>query len=62
VAADEPFVVIFITIEGNHLALRRVLLEGIGQENIVGPVVPLHKLLALGSKNLCPLHEEIMLD
>jgi hypothetical protein len=59
VVADKPFVVIFIAIEGNHLALRGVLLEGIGQENIVRPVVPLRELLALGSRNLCPLHEEI---
>ncbi len=58
-AVDKPFVVILITIEGNHLALHRVLLEGIGQEKIVGPVVPLGELLALGSRNLHPLREEI---
>jgi hypothetical protein len=54
VAADEPFVVILVAVEGNHLALCWIWFERRTQEHGVIPVIPLRKLLALGGRHLCP--------
>jgi hypothetical protein len=59
VSADEHFVVVFVAIKSNHLAFGGVLFEGIGQQDAVGTVVPLRKLLALDSRDLGPMREEI---
>ena len=59
VSADKPFVVFFVAIKSNHLAFCGVLFESIGQQDAVGAAVPLRELLALGSRDFCPLHEEI---
>ena len=57
--ADKPLVVVFVAIKSNHLVFCGILFERIGQQDAVGTIVPLHKLLALGSWDFCPLHEEI---
>ena len=58
-SADEPLVVVFVAIKSNHLAFGGVLFEGIGQQDAVGVVVPLRKLLAHDSRDLYPLCNEV---
>ena len=59
VLADKPLVVVLVAIKSNHLAFGGVLFEGIGQQDAVGAIVPLRELLALDSRDLCPMREEI---
>ena len=59
VAAYELIVVVFVAIKSDHLAFCGVLFKSIGQQDAVGAVVPLRKLLALGSRDFRPLREEI---
>jgi hypothetical protein len=61
VAADEPFVVILVAVEGNHLALRGIWFERRTHEHGLAPVIPLCELLALGGRHLCPLCEYVNL-
>ena len=59
VVAYELIVAVFVAIKSDHLAFCGVLFKSIGQQDAVGAVVPLRKLLALGSRDFRPLREEI---
>ncbi len=54
-AADEPFVVILVAVEGNHLALCGIWFKRRTQEHGVVPIISLREPLALGSRHLRPL-------